>query len=229
LRCTRCIAALRPSPPATDQPPAAPAPPKLIALKEWAPTLAALGAGEQTILLRKGGIKEPRFTPEAARFFLFPTAFHTTEDLLKPGVADRYSAEMRMDPKLMGQIPLAQWAEVTGAWLTEDARVLEALDPLHVWAGGFLEARLKWRKAQPITLLELRTYRLSPPLQLPRSDELFGCFSWVGLPGLDAGSVEAALQGKVPAIDDEAWEGKQRLLRERLGQLADVQPLELDE
>lgn len=32
--------------------------------------------------------------------------------------------------------------------MTEDERVLEALDPMHVWTQGFVEARLKWRKAQ---------------------------------------------------------------------------------
>jgi hypothetical protein len=94
-----------------------------------------------------------------------------------------------------------------------------------VWAGGFLETRLKWRKSQPITLLELRAYRLEPPLALPRSDELFGCFSWVGLPGLPADATAGALAGKVPALGDAAFAGKQALLRERLGRL-DVAPLE---
>jgi hypothetical protein len=53
-RSPRARRASTPRPPASP----APAPPR-------APTCAALGAGEQTILLRKGGIKEPRFVPEA--------------------------------------------------------------------------------------------------------------------------------------------------------------------
>lgn len=47
-----------------------------------------------------------------------------------------------------------------------------------MWAPGFAETRLKWRKSQPITVLELRVWRLAAPLQLPLRDELFGCFSW---------------------------------------------------
>ena len=42
------------------------------------------------ILLRKGGIKDPTFKPQAKNFLLFPTVFHTEEPLLKAGVAQRY-------------------------------------------------------------------------------------------------------------------------------------------
>jgi len=36
---------------------------KVPALKEWDVSVAALHDGEQTVLLRKGGIKEPTFVP----------------------------------------------------------------------------------------------------------------------------------------------------------------------
>jgi hypothetical protein len=101
----------------------------------------------------------------------------------------------------------------------------QALDPLHVWAGGFLEARLKWRRSQPITLLELRAYELRPPVMLPSSEDVFGCFSWVGLPGVPEAEVEGALAARVPALGDAAFAEKQRLLRERLKGLA-AEPLE---
>jgi hypothetical protein len=42
------------------------------------------------VLLRKGGIREPTFTPKAQQFLLFPTAFHSEAQLLKPGIAERY-------------------------------------------------------------------------------------------------------------------------------------------
>lgn len=42
------------------------------------------------VLLRKGGIKEPKFVPQASSFVLFPTSFHTQGALLKPGVSERY-------------------------------------------------------------------------------------------------------------------------------------------
>ncbi|KAI7842904.1 hypothetical protein COHA_003416 [Chlorella ohadii] len=150
----------------------------LLALKEWAPTCAAIAAGEQTILLRKGGIKEPTFTPAACQFLLFPTAFHTDAELLKPGAAQRYAAEVQYDPKQQAQLSLGTFCTVTGAWTTHDPAVLELLDELHCWAPAFLEARLKWRGKQPVTVLELRASRLELPLLTPPREEFFGCFSW---------------------------------------------------
>jgi hypothetical protein len=62
-----------------------------VALKEWSVACSALGRGQQTVLFRKGGIKEPTFKPEVSRFFLFPTAFHTEASLLQPGLAEAYA------------------------------------------------------------------------------------------------------------------------------------------
>lgn len=41
--------------------------------------------------------------------------------------------------------------------------------------------RMKWRKQQPITVLELKCMRLDTPLVLLQDDALYGCFSWVDL------------------------------------------------
>src|SRR6476619_7415983 len=48
------------------------------AFKEWAVTCAALAAGRQSLLVRKGGIHERggRFDVEHDEFWLFPTRFH---------------------------------------------------------------------------------------------------------------------------------------------------------
>ena len=40
---------------------------------------------------------------------------------------------------------------------------------------------MKWRKQQPITVLELRCRKLSNPLVLPQDSSFYGCFSWVDL------------------------------------------------
>ena len=47
------------------------------ALKEWATVVKALENGNQTILLRKGGILETTgFNVNSKKFFLFPTYEH---------------------------------------------------------------------------------------------------------------------------------------------------------
>jgi hypothetical protein len=42
----------------------------------------------------------------------------------------------------------------------------------------FGDIRLKWRAKQPLTVLELRVWRLEQPFVLPVTEDLFGCFSW---------------------------------------------------
>lgn len=129
------------------------------ALKEWAPAVTALLNGEQTVLLRKGGIKEPTFTPKASQFLLFPTAFHTDDSLLKSDLQARYNADCLVDPKSQSILNFNCLAEVTGTWATTDPNVLAALDALHIYGPNFLNARLRWRPTQPLTILEVRAYR----------------------------------------------------------------------
>lgn len=70
---------------------------KPLALKEWAPICEALGNGDQLLVIRKGGIKEPTFRPAAAKFLLFPTGYHTDEDLLQERFRLKY-AKVRCFP-----------------------------------------------------------------------------------------------------------------------------------
>ncbi|MEW5300660.1 MAG: hypothetical protein WDW36_003574 [Sanguina aurantia] len=194
------------------------APPRtLLALKEWAVAIAALGSGDQTVLFRKGGIREPCFKPSAREFLLFPTAFHSEHQLLKEGVAERYEEAFALDPRANPTLPLTVHATITGAWTTFDLRVLQILDPLHVHSEAFRETRLKWRGAQPITILELRALRLEPQLVLHLREEHFGCFSWVDLAS-DL-SLPLALESATSALDDAAFSQRQHILRELLLQV----------
>ena len=69
--------------------------PRYPAFKEWQVIVAALAAGEQSLLLRKGGIAESRgkFNPERAeRFWLFPTQFHAQREKTKQWLAQRLNS-----------------------------------------------------------------------------------------------------------------------------------------
>ena len=54
-------------------------------LKEWAIVCEAMGRGEQSVILRKGGLAEGRagFAFRYAEFFLFPTFFHEQVDQVR--------------------------------------------------------------------------------------------------------------------------------------------------
>ena len=59
-----------------------------VGFKEWAVVCNALGRGEQSVIVRKGGIAEGRegFSFRERKFYLFPTFFH--EQLEKTRVVD---------------------------------------------------------------------------------------------------------------------------------------------
>src|SRR3954468_11954512 len=89
-----------------------------VGFKEWALVCEALGRGEQTILVRKGGIAEGRegFGFRHNEFFLFPTFFH--EQVLKvrkPGavIPPRRAGEIeiRYLAKLVAQKKITAWSE----------------------------------------------------------------------------------------------------------------------
>ena len=71
-----------------------PASGRCIALKEWAALVAAIGDGKQSILLRKGGIREGPFKAPASSFYLFPTSFHSEGRLLQADAETAYQKVM---------------------------------------------------------------------------------------------------------------------------------------
>lgn len=98
------------------------------------------------------------------------------------------------------------------------------LEPLHVYADGFLETRLKWRAKEPLTLLELRCYRLQQPLMIPvqQREPYFGCFSWVQLQDEDVFGSSGGSSGAwelTPALSDAEFERHQAVLRDALKRL----------
>ena len=71
-----------------------------VAFKEWEIVVDALGRGEQILLLRKGGIHEPRggFQVEHQRFFLFPTRYHQQRECVIPAAQARFDMLYRQRP-----------------------------------------------------------------------------------------------------------------------------------
>src|SRR5436305_6874831 len=98
-----------------------------VGFKEWSLVCDALGRGEQSIILRKGGIAEGRdgFTFKHREFFLFPTFFH--EQLDKVRVPNATLPQQRD-----GEIAIRYFAEIEDAKLITSWKEVEALEPLHV-------------------------------------------------------------------------------------------------
>ena len=172
------------------------------ALKEWAVTCAALGAGEQVVVLRKGGIHEKRFELPYRTFFLFPTFAHQRPDLVQPRWHDAYAQALdaRDEPN---QRSLGLLAELIEAHAITDSGFLPALGPFHVLSADYAAERLRWRRTQPLWVLVLRVFGVPNPPIITLRPEDARCNSWFELPESISSPV-----GLTPVIDDAMFAAK---------------------
>ena len=160
--------------------------PNHTALKEWANVIDALGRGEQIILIRKGGIADPKFGLEADRFYLYPTFFHQGE----------------LDPRTT--VEITHWCEVARVGTVGDPAPLAS----HVvLPRETLEARYRFRPDQALYVIAVRAWRLAQPATVAYRDDYGGCRSWVSVDeeidveGSTPVLSEAELKTKIDALD----------------------------
>jgi hypothetical protein len=153
-----------------------------VGFKEWALVCEALGRGEQSILLRKGGIAEGRdgFGFRYPEFFLFPTWFHEQVDKVRMADAEIPASrdgviEIRYLAKLAGQRQITSWNEAA------------ALAPLHVLSEPVVRERFEYKNAGLHVAL-IRVFRLEPAWVLADKPAYGGCRSWVNLPDCPPGT-----------------------------------------
>jgi len=167
--------------------------PNHTALKEWASAIAALGRGEQVILIRKGGIADPKFGLESDRFYLFPTNFHQ-------GGGQPPSA-----------VQISHWCEVVRTWEVRDLDTLLRLEPQVVFDRSTLETRYRFRPDQSIHVIAVRTFALPHPATVPMTARYEGCRSWVSLDeeididGSQPVLSEDRLQKRIEAVSATLW------------------------
>jgi hypothetical protein len=174
------------------------------AFKEWAVVCEQMKTGSQTVLIRKGGIREEDgvFRVDDAEFFLMPTYDHQTPTLLREEYRPALSEILRRgyDPRT---VTLGAYAVVdTVAELSDDRR-LRALEPEHVWNDDYIKLRLDYNPYDPLYVLILRVYRLPDPVTIPMRPEYAGCKSWVTL------ERPVSTLGAMPAISDTEF-GRRR-------------------
>lgn len=152
------------------------------AFKEWAVVCAALGAGRQSLILRKGGIHEGRegFRVDHAEFWLFPTSFHQAVDDLTIDYRDLWDA-VRRNPPPGDAIPLRYYAIVEQTLEVTEEALLSQLAGLHGWSDRVIHDRFHYKRPGLFSLL-VRVYALPEELRIPNSPHFAGCRSWVDLP-----------------------------------------------
>jgi hypothetical protein len=182
-----------------------------LALKEWAVVVQALKLGQQTLLLRKGGLHERRgrFATEPTEFFLFPTYVHQMQQGIVSEAAADLQAVMAMRPPA-DQLHLDCYATVEDlVWLSASEQAA-VLDGLHYWTAETVAHRFAYGKTPGLHLFVLRVYRLPRSYCIPSLKRYGGCRSWVEL--------ETALStaGATPVLSDAAFAQQVEEIRNRL-------------
>lgn len=173
-----------------------------VALKEWAAVVEALKSGQQSLLFRKGGIRESGFLVlEQTCFFLFPTYEHQNHDDLKTE-AHRWLSDADQGGE---SITFTCYAEVSDVYRAREYRLLKRLHDLHVYTPVFLQKRLAYRPSLPLYVMLLRVYVIEPQT-IPLCPDYAGCRSWVSL------EKSYPLCNPRPAISDQAFAQVKRRL-----------------
>lgn len=155
-----------------------------IGFKEWSSVCAALGAGRQRILIRKGGIAEGKagFAFRHSGFFLFPTLFHQQEALIREPFSDK---EL---PAPGEQIPISFYATLLACGELRDWKAVETLKPRHIWDENVIRERFfhgDAAKEGSVQVAVVQVWKLPATWWIADHQRYGGCRSWVELPEPD--------------------------------------------
>src|SRR3569623_316032 len=116
-----------------------------IAFKEWAGVCDARAHGRQSIILRKGGIREEpgpgAFVPEYDEFWLYPTAVHQAQQGLRDPGAGYPPTHDPAGPT----IPIGVLARVELIGRVRDEALLPALEEFHILTAETVRGRFHYR------------------------------------------------------------------------------------
>lgn len=145
----------------------------------------AAAEGEQLLLLRKGGIRDPKgvFQLEHREFFLYPTWEHQSEDAesrIRPEFRQRYK-QLLAPVRSAETVSLKVYAGIAYCGQVRDTKQLEGLEKHHIWTPEFIQDRMRYRPQAPMLAVVLRAYRLKKEISQPVRPEYAGCKSWVPL------------------------------------------------
>jgi hypothetical protein len=177
-----------------------------IAFKEWAGVCDALARGRQSIILRKGGIREEpgpgAFVPEHDEFWLYPTAVHQA----RQGLRDPGAARSPRSLPSGSDVPIDLLARIDLIGRVRDEDLLPALEEFHVLTPETVRGRFHYR-TPGLWVLATRIWRRQPPFEIRSTPEHAGCKTWVML------DEPLPTSDLTPALDDAEWSSRLARLR----------------
>ena len=188
----------------------------MLALKEWSIICKALEDGNQTILLRKGGILEYKkgFEIRQKSFLLFPTLEHQAEEYLQSKYLQTYDLLLRGNKSQDIQNKTnTLWilARIEAIQEFHDHEMLPVLEKYHIWNEKYVNMRMNYNPKKPMNALLLRVYKLPQPISIDVNPEWAGCKSWIDIDiaekyGNQLGSVPKMFDQSEPVIKDKEFQ-----------------------
>jgi hypothetical protein len=188
----------------------------MLALKEWSIICKALEDGNQTILLRKGGILEYKkgFEIRQKSFLLFPTLEHQAEQYLQSKYLQTYDLLLRGNKSQDIQNKTnTLWvlARIEAIQEFHDHEMLPILEKYHIWNEKYVNMRMNYNPKKPMNALLLRAYKLPQPISIDVNPEWAGCKSWIDIDiaekyGNQFGSVPKMFDQSEPVIKDKEFQ-----------------------
>ncbi|MCE9652790.1 MAG: DUF1802 family protein [Nitrosarchaeum sp.] len=150
-------------------------------LKEWATVVQALENGDQTVILRKGGILDVAsgFKIESKKFLLFPTQEHQESNHIKPQF-HKYCEQVKANPPKNGFNKITSYAEVLSEADVSSEETIKKLSVFHIWSDSYIDERRNWKSENPMKAIFLKIYKI-PELNIPLKFEYQGCKSWINI------------------------------------------------
>ena len=175
-------------------------------LKEWATVVKALENGDQTVLLRKGGILETDsgFKIESKKFLLFPTFEHQESNHIKPQFQNYLDTVMQDIPK-EGFNRITSYAEVLGEKDVSSEEKINSLSSFHIWSDSYINERRNWMPEKPFKVIFLKVLQV-PEFEIPIKSEYHGCKSWI--------DINANLETGKSALSDSELESRLQKFQE---------------
>ncbi|MFB5609260.1 MAG: DUF1802 family protein [Nitrosarchaeum sp.] len=150
-------------------------------LKEWATIVSALENGDQTVILRKGGILDVAsgFKIESKKFLLFPTQEHQEHNHIKPQF-HKHLEQVKSNPPKTGFNKITSYAEVLEEADISSEETIKKLAPFHIWSDSYINERRNWKPENPMKAVFLKVYKI-PECNTPLKSEYQGCKSWIDI------------------------------------------------
>ncbi len=152
-----------------------------VAFKEWAVICAALAAGKQSLILRKGGISEEggEFRPEHSEFLLYPTYFHEHRSGIKPEFLPLLEVAESAKPPA-GTVRFTHFVRVESVTRVTELEKALALDSQHAWTPEVVKQRFHYR-TPGLFVFAVRVFKLAQLVEVVERPEYAGCKTWVPL------------------------------------------------